>query len=57
MNGDQFPDAIYLILWLVLVGAALVGRKLPIGKMWKMALIWLAIFGLGFLIFDLVMRP
>lgn len=52
MNGDQLPYAIYLVLFLVLVASSLASRRLPIGKTLKMAAAWVAIFGLGFLIFS-----
>lgn len=52
MNGDQLPYAIYLILLLVLVASSLASRRLPIGKTLKMTAAWVAIFGLGFLIFS-----
>jgi aspartyl protease family protein len=56
MNGDQAPNAIYLALWLVLVVSALVSRRLPVGKVVKMALAWVAIFATVFVLFS-VLRP
>lgn len=52
MNGDQLPYTIYLVLFLVLVVSSLVSRRLPIGKTLKMAAAWVAIFGVGFIIFS-----
>ena len=52
MNSDQLPYAIYLALFLVLVASSLASRRLPIGKTLKMAAVWVAIFGLVFLIFS-----
>jgi aspartyl protease family protein len=40
-----------LLLLLVLVGSALLGMRLPLGKAVKMALAWVAIFGIGFALF------
>ena len=48
MSGDQAPSAIYLALWLMLVVSALVSRRLPVGKMIRMALVWVAIFATVF---------
>ncbi len=52
MGGDQTAYALYLVLFLVLVASSLASRRLPIGKTIRMALAWVAIFGLGFLIFS-----
>lgn len=51
MSGGQAPYTLYFTLWLVLVASALVSRRLPIGKLVRMALAWVAIFASGFLIF------
>jgi aspartyl protease family protein len=48
--SDQAPNLIYLVLLLVFVGSALVGRQLPLGKSLKMALAWAAIFGIVFMV-------
>jgi aspartyl protease family protein len=50
--NDQLPYALYLLLFLVLVGSSLASRRLPLGKTLKMAAIWVGIFGLVFLIFS-----
>jgi aspartyl protease family protein len=51
MSGDQGMNALYLALCLVLVGSSLIGMRLPLGKAVKMALAWVAIFGVGFILF------
>lgn len=51
MTDDQAPNALYLLLLLVLVGSSLIGMRLPVGKVAKMALAWVAIFGVGFALF------
>ena len=49
--GDMAASSLYLLLCLVLVGSALIGIRLPLGKALKMVLAWLGIFALGFAIF------
>jgi aspartyl protease family protein len=49
--GDTAANALYLLLCLVLVGSALIGMRLPLGKALKMALAWVGIFALGFAVF------
>ena len=49
--GDSAANAVYLLLCLVLVGSALIGMRLPLGKALKMALAWVGIFALGFALF------
>ena len=51
MNDDQGMYILYMVLLLVLVGSALVSRRLPMGKTLKMAAAWVAIFGIVFAIF------
>jgi aspartyl protease family protein len=51
MNGDQAPNTLYYLLWLMLVVSALVSRRLPVGKVAKMALAWVAIFASVFVLF------
>lgn len=50
MNGGETAGLIYSLLLLVLVGSALVSRSLPIGQTLKMALGWIGIFALIFLL-------
>ena len=51
MSGDEAPRALYLMLLLVLVGSALIGMRLPLAKALKMALAWVAIFAVVFILF------
>lgn len=51
MGGDEAPNVLYLVLLLVLVGSSLVSMRLPVGKVAKMALAWLGIFGAMFVLF------
>ena len=51
MSQDEGMNSLYLLLCLVLVGSALIGRRLPVGKALKMILAWVAIFGLVFTLF------
>ncbi|WP_033924654.1 retropepsin-like aspartic protease family protein [Sphingomonas sp. 35-24ZXX] len=50
MNGEDTASLVYGLLLLVLVGSALVSRTLPIGQTLKMALGWVGIFALIFLL-------
>ena len=50
MNDGETASLIYSLLLLVLVGSALVSRSLPIGQTLKMALGWVGIFALIFLL-------
>jgi aspartyl protease family protein len=51
MTGDDGFRVLMALLMLVLVGSALVSRRLAPGQVVKMALAWIAIFGLGFVVF------
>lgn len=51
MDEGQAPRALYLLLCILLVASSLVGMRMPIGKTLKLALAWLAIFGVGFALF------
>lgn len=51
MNGDEVPRTLYLVLLLVMVASSLVGMRLPMAKVAKMTLAWVAIFGVGFILF------
>ena len=44
MNGDQAMSSLWYVLALVLVGSALLSRRVPMGGMMRMALLWVAIF-------------
>lgn len=52
MDGDTTARALYMILALMLVASSLVGMRMPIAKAAKMALAWVAIFGVGFVLFS-----
>lgn len=57
MSGDQGAYLLYTVLLLVLVGSALVARRLPAGKTLRMALAWVAIFAVGILIMSFFVQP
>lgn len=48
---DQAPNALYLLLLIVLVASSLVGMRLSAGKAARMGLAWIAIFGVVFALF------
>jgi aspartyl protease family protein len=50
MNDDA-ANLIWLLGALVIVASALAARRIPFARAWKMALLWLAIFGALFLLF------
>ncbi|PTS76587.1 hypothetical protein DBR17_14505 [Sphingomonas sp. HMWF008] len=52
MNGNGF-DALYLALMLILPVSALAARRLPLGQTVKMALAWVVIFAVMFLLVTL----
>lgn len=52
MNDNGF-DALYLALMLILPVSALAARRLPLGQTVKMALAWVAIFAVMFLLVTL----
>ena len=51
MNDIDPPQLVLLLVMIVFVGSSLIGMRLPIGKAAKMALAWVAIFGVGFALF------
>nr|WP_294169225.1 TIGR02281 family clan AA aspartic protease [uncultured Sphingomonas sp.] len=51
MADHNAPNALYLLLCLLLVASSLFGMRMPIGKATRMALAWVAIFGVGFALF------
>ena len=51
MNSDQAPNALYLLLCIVLVASSLIGMRMSAGKAVKMLLAWVVIFGVGFALF------
>ena len=52
-GGDHALRFIYLLSCAVLVGSALMARRLPLGQTLKMIIAWLLIFGATFLAFTL----
>ena len=44
MTGDQAASSIWYVLALVLVGSALLARRMPMGGMLRLALVWVANF-------------
>ena len=51
MSDGDAPRVLYLALCMVLVLSSLVGMRLPLTKVAKMVLAWIAIFGAFFIIF------
>src|SRR5688572_3589650 len=51
MNDDG-PYVVYTIIAAVFVASSLFGMRLPIGKALKMALAWVAIFAVAFVLFS-----
>lgn len=49
---EQGPYIIYYVVAAVFVASSLIGMRQPIGKTMKMALAWVAIFGVGFILFS-----
>ena len=52
MNGNDGAFALYYVVIIVAVASSLVAMRMPVGKMVKMVLAWVAIFGIGFVIFS-----
>lgn len=53
MATDQTMSSLWYILALVIVGSALIGRRMPLGGLFRMALLWVVIFGVLFGLFTL----
>lgn len=51
MTADQGAGILYIGLLMVLVGSALVARRLPLARSLKLALAWVLIFAFVILIF------
>src|ERR1044072_9829495 len=51
MSDNSGPYVFYYAMAAVMVGSSLLAMRLPLGKALKMALGWVAIFGVAFLIF------
>ena len=52
MTDSHTPFALYYVMIIVAVASSLVAMKLPLAKMLKMVLVWVAIFGAGFILFS-----
>jgi len=52
VNGPQGASVIYYAIIIAAVASSLFAMKLPLGKALKMVLAWVAIFGVGFVIFS-----
>jgi hypothetical protein len=50
MNGDQLAGVVGIGAAMMLVGSALVARRLPAARTAKLALAWVGIFGVAYLI-------
>ena len=48
---DRTGDAVYYVMAIVLVLSSVVAMRMPVGKALKMALAWVAIFGVVFVVF------
>ena len=46
--NDRYADFLFYSLWLILPISALAARRIPMKDSFKMALAWVAIFGLLF---------
>jgi len=53
MTQWQSIELVWGIVLLVVLGSALIGRRIPSGQAAKMALIWIAIFAIGLIIYNL----
>lgn len=52
MTDSNTPFALYYLMIVIAVVSSLAAMKLPLGKMLKMVLVWVAIFGVGFVLFS-----
>ncbi len=52
MNSNDGAFALYYVMIIVAVASSLVAMRMPIAKMLKMVLAWVAIFAIGFVIFS-----
>lgn len=50
--SDDGPYLVYALIAAVFVASSLIGMRLPVGKAVKMALAWVAIFAIGFVLFS-----
>lgn len=49
---DKGPYVVYYVIAAVFVASSLIGMRQPVGKTLKMVLAWVAIFGVGFILFS-----
>lgn len=56
MNMDQAMSGLWILCAIVLVGSALMARRMPMNGLLRMALLWIAIFGGLFGLFTLGQR-
>lgn len=52
MNGNNGAFALYYVVIIVAVASSLIALRMPLGKAMKMVLAWVAIFGIGFIVFS-----
>lgn len=52
MSDNNGAFALYYVVIIVAVASSLVALRMPVGKMVKMVATWVAIFGIGFVIFS-----
>lgn len=45
LDADQATSSLWYVLAFVLVGSALFARRTPLGSVFRMALLWILIFG------------
>jgi len=56
VGTDQAMSGIWYLLAIVLVGSALLTRRMPLGGMMRMALLWAAIFAILLMLFNLAQK-
>ena len=52
MSDNNGPFALYYVVIIVAVASSVVALRMPVGKMLKMVAVWVAIFGIGFVVFS-----
>ena len=50
--SNNGPSIVFYIVAIVFVASSLIGMRQPIGKTLKMVLVWIAIFGVAFILFS-----
>ena len=51
LDNDTTMGSLYLLIAMMLVLGSLIGRREPIGRLIKLAVAWVVIFGAGFILF------